>query len=54
MLHETPAPIALGTVSSPFAAIATLRCSLQPSQKSDVPKVMQRDHGGAGKTKLDV
>lgn len=44
-----PAPFALGTVSHPFTAISTLRCSLQPSQKSDLPKVMQIDRGGAGK-----
>jgi len=44
-----PAPTALGTLSSPFTVVATLRCSLQPSQKSDLPKVMQIDRGGTGK-----
>lgn len=44
-----PSPSALGTVSSLFTVIVMLRCSLQPSQKSDLPKVMQIDCGRAGK-----
>ena len=44
-----PAPIALGTASSLFMVIAMPCCSLQPSQKSDLPKVMQIDRGGARK-----
>lgn len=43
------APVALGTLSSLFTVIAMLRCSLQPSQKCDLPKVMQIDRGRGGK-----